>query len=65
MTAYRYTIDCGRFGGIVFANNTDDGLRKLMKFYGHEMSGSSINVWKWEDDDYYRPIPDVYECYGE
>ncbi len=65
MIAYRYTIDEGRHGGIVFANNEDEADEKLAQFYGDDIEGSFVEIWKWEDDDYYKPIPGVYDCYGE
>jgi hypothetical protein len=37
----------------------------LAQFYGDDIEGSFVEIWKWEDDDYYKPIPGVYDCYGE
>lgn len=64
MIAYRYTIDEGRHGGIVFASNEDEADEKLAQFYGDDIEESFVEIWKWEDDDFYKPIPDVYDCYG-
>lgn len=61
MIAYRYSINDGDFGGIVFALNEDEAMQKLQSFY--KTQNLSAQIWKWEDDDFYRPVPDVYECY--
>lgn len=66
LTAYRYSIDTGKHGGIVFADNKEDALNKLIMYYKREITGSKVEIWEWENDDYYKPgVPDVYDCYGE
>jgi hypothetical protein len=65
MVAYRYSIDTGKHGGMVFANDKDDAHDKLIQFYKRDIIGSDIQIWEWENDDFYKPVPDVYDCYGE
>lgn len=65
MIAYRYSIDTGKHGGMVFANDKDDARDKLIQFYKRDIIGSDIQIWEWENDDFYKPVPDVYDCYGE
>ena len=62
MTAYRYSIN-GEHGGMVFANNKEEAEGKLIEFYKRDIINSNIEIWKWEDDDFYKPVPDVYDCY--
>lgn len=64
MIAYRYTINDGEAGGMVFGDSIEDAKRKLINFYDQKILSNETEIWKWEDDDYYKPVPDVYECYG-
>ena len=61
---YRYSIDYGKFGGIVIADTKIQAAALVKEKYS-DYPDNAILVWRWEDDDYYDPaIPSVIECYG-
>ena len=66
---YRYSINTGEAGGIVFADTKVNAMKILFNKYkdllNNNFTEDSILVWKWVDDDYYdKKYLDVIECYG-
>lgn len=64
MIAYRYKTKYG--GGVVFAEDKAEAIGKIKKHYSlvYNEEMKDLLIWKYEDDDYYRPeVPDVYDCY--
>ena len=58
---YRYSINNGEYGGIVFADTIESAKEKVSKKYNNE----EICVWGILSDDYFDvDNPDVWECYG-
>ena len=58
---WRYSINEGEFGGIVFADTFESAETKVRQKY----DDGEICVWRMEYDDYFdSENPDVLECYG-
>ena len=58
---WRYSINDGEYGGIVFASNEEQARKKIIKKYNR----SDFLVWVWENDDYFDENNlDVFEVYG-
>ena len=58
---WRYSINDGAYGGIVYAITLEDAEAKLKNKYNED----DIKVWQMIDDDYFDTNnPDVLECYG-
>lgn len=58
---WRYSINDGEYGGIVFASNEEKAREKIIKKYNRY----DFLVWSWENDEYYdEKHPDVFEVYG-
>lgn len=68
MDAYRYIVN--EHGGIVFAIDESEAKAKVKRYSilmndGYALSDDDVQVWKYENDDYYcSEVPDVYDCYG-
>lgn len=61
ITIWRYTINNGEIGGIVYADTMEEAEDKVRKKYPNK----EINVWRMINDDYFdTENPDVWECYG-
>lgn len=61
VTIWRYSVNKGEFGGIVFADTIELAEEKVRKKYGNE----EICMWRIINDDYFdTENPDVWECYG-
>ena len=58
---WRYSVNDGSYGGIVYAISLEDAEVKLRNKYNED----NIKVWQMIDDDYFDVNnPDVLECYG-
>ena len=58
---WRYSINEGEFGGIVFADTKESAERKVRRKY----NDGDVCTWQMTNDDYFdRDNPDVLECYG-
>lgn len=61
LNIWRYSINEGDFGGIVFADTIESAEKKLKNKYGNV----EVLVWRILNDDYFdTENPDVWECYG-
>ena len=64
LTIWRYSINEGEYGGIVFADTFEIAEEKVRKKY-NEYKDEEICVWRILNDDYFDvENPDVWECYG-
>lgn len=65
---WRYTINEGECGGIVFADTKENAENKIKAKYKNKFSSdpdTDLIVWRMKDDDFFDPEnPDVLECYG-
>ena len=58
---WRYSINEGEYGGIVFAETKEDAINKVRQKY----QNGDILVWLMTSDDYFdEQHQDVLECYG-
>ena len=67
MNIYRYSINEGDVGGIVFADNKETAEQKVKAKYKDRFNFRSdeLLVWDVHQDDYYdMENPEVLECYG-
>lgn len=63
ITIWRYSINKGEFGGIVFADTLELAEEKVRKKYPDKEK--EILVWRIINDNYFdRENPDVWECCG-
>lgn len=62
---WRYSINEGEYGGIVYANSYESAMEKVKnKYKGY--NDEEICVWRVIGDDYFdTENPDVWECYGD
>ena len=61
LTIWRYSINEGEYGGIVFANTIELAEEKVRQKYPNK----EVCVWRIINDDYFDTNnPDVWECYG-
>ena len=70
---YRYSINDGAAGGIVFADTISNARIILKNKYKKDFeilenddgNPDFLKVWKWAEDEYYdKDYLDVVECYG-
>lgn len=65
---YRYSINMGESGGIVFAVDKISAKDKVKKYYENRFDfdkDDEIVVWQWEEDEFCDlNNPDVIDCYG-
>ena len=67
MNIYRYSINEGDVGGIVFADNKETAEQKVKAKYKDRFNFRSdeLLVWDVHQDDYYdTENSEVLECYG-
>ena len=58
---WRYSINEGEFGGIVYADTFAIAEAKVKQKYPN----ADIQIWRIVNDDYFdTDNPDVWECYG-
>lgn len=61
VTIWRYSINEGEYGGVVFADTFESAEAKVKNKYPNK----EICVWRMINDDYFdKENPDVWECYG-
>ena len=67
---YRYSINDGVAGGIVFSDTISNARIILKNKYKNdfeiiETDPNVLKIWKWSEDEYYdKDFLDVVECYG-
>jgi hypothetical protein len=60
---WRYSINEGEFGGLVYANTFEEAEAKVKQKYPN--NNNEIQIWRLFNDDYFDTSnPDVWECYG-
>ena len=58
---WRYSVDFGTYGGIVFAETIEIAREKVESKYPDK----EFIVWAMSDDEWFdRDNADVWECYG-
>ena len=61
LTIWRYSVNDGEYGGIVFADTFEEAEEKVRRKYNDK----EFCIWRIIDDDYFdTDNSDVWECYG-
>ena len=64
LTIWRYSINEGEYGGIVFADTIISATEKVKRKYS-DKTDKEICVWRMIEDVYFdMENLDVWECYG-
>lgn len=62
---WRYSINYGEYGGLVFASSKENAKEKILKKYGEKYKEFYLDIWEWENDDYFdKNNLDVFELYS-
>lgn len=61
LTIWRYSVNDGEYGGIVFADTFEEAEEKVRRKYNDK----EFCIWRMINDDYFdTENSDVWECYG-
>lgn len=62
---WRYSLNFGEYGGLVFASSKENATEKILKKYGEKYKEFYLDIWEWENDDYFdKNNLDVFELYS-
>ena len=63
---WRYSLNFGEYGGLVFASSKENATEKILKKYGEKYKEFYLDIWEWENDDYFdKNNLDVFELYSQ
>ena len=62
---WRYSLNFGEYGGLVFASSKENATEKILKKYGEKYKEFYLDILEWENDDYFdKNNLDVFELYS-
>ena len=62
---WRYFLNFGEYGGLVFSSSKEKAKEKILKKYGEKYKEFYLDIWEWENDDYFdKNNLDVFELYS-
>ena len=63
---WRYSLNFGEYGGLVFASSKEKAKEKILKKYGEKYKEFYLDILEWENDDYFdKNNLDVFELYSQ